>query len=96
MSILSRLFGGGGAPEPRPEAGPEPVEHDGFRIFAEPVRDGAGWRVGARIETEVDGEVKVHRMIRADTIENEDTARDASLRKARMLIDQQGMRIFDS
>ena len=94
MSILSRLFGGGGGPGPEPD--PAPVGHDGFRIFADPVRDGARWRIGARIEKEVDGAVKVHRMIRADTIEDETAARDASLRKARMLIDQQGLRIFDS
>ncbi len=90
MSILSRLFGGGGTP-PKPE----PVEHDGFHIFVEPIAEGGRWRIGARIEKEIDGEVKVHQMIRADTIEDEATAHEASLRKAKQLIDQQGTRIFD-
>lgn len=89
MSILSKLFGGGQKP-------PEPPEtHDGFTIHVEPVADGPRWRIAARIEKEIGGEVKVHQMIRADTLESREAAAEATLAKARMLIDQQGETIFD-
>ena len=94
MSLLSRLFGskGSGAAETPPAAS---EEHAGYRITPEPVSDGGKWRIGARIEREVDGQTRSHTMIRADTLESHDAAVEASLAKARMLIDQQGERIFD-
>ncbi len=87
MSLLSRLFGGGGgASAPRVQ----PEEHNGFAIYPEPIKEGPRWRVAARIEK--DG--KVHKLVRADTIEDEQTARDVSTAKARQMIDEQGERIF--
>jgi hypothetical protein len=91
MSWLSRLFAG--SPEEKPEA--EPVLHDGFRIFVEPVKESAGFRVAARIEKEIGGEVRAHRMVRADTLPTAEAAAEVTLRKARSLIDQQGEAIFD-
>ena len=92
MSWLSKLFGGGAEP-----AGPSfpAEEHAGFTVTPAPVADGGKWRVGAVIEKEVGGEPKTHRMIRADTLESAEAAAAASLAKARMLIDQQGERLFD-
>lgn len=91
MSILSRLFGGSTSPE----APDEPTEiYKGFRIAAAPQSDSGGYRVGARIEKEVDGEVKVHHLVRADTLRGFDEAAALSLRKARQMIDEQGERIF--
>ena len=89
MSLLSKLFGGGSGP-----AKAEPEIHNGFRIFPEPASEGGGYRIGARIEKDVDGETKVHMMIRADTYQSKDTAIEASLTKAKLLIDQQGDAIF--
>lgn len=86
MSILSRLFGGGRAAPARP-----PVEHEGFTIHAEPIAEGARHRIAARIEK--DG--RSHLMIRADTLETAELAAEASVSKARMLIDEQGEAIFD-
>ncbi|WP_172293582.1 HlyU family transcriptional regulator [Pseudoruegeria sp. HB172150] len=88
MSLLSRLFGS------KPEVEVEPEEYKGFAIYPEPVREGSTWRVAARIEKDVDGERKVHKLIRADTVEVEDTAIKASAAKARQVIDEQGDRIF--
>lgn len=90
MSIFSKLFGGGGgaAPEAQPET------HEGFRIFPEPVKEGTHWRVAARIEKEVGGEVLTHHLIRADTLASQDEAAAASVNKARQMIDEQGERIF--
>ena len=46
MSLFSKLFGGGGG---SPKA-PEPVDHDGFKIFVEPIKEGSGYRLAARID----------------------------------------------
>ena len=89
MSILSKLFGGGGAKTP-----PPPEHYEGFDIHLDPMPDGPRWRIAARIEKEIDGEVKVHHMIRADTYGSQETALEASISKARILIDQQGDAIF--
>lgn len=91
MSILSRLFGLGSGPA----AAPEPEVYKTFRIFAEPMNEGGRFRLAARIEKEIDGETRSHHLIRADTFDNADTARDMSGKKARQLIDQQGDALFD-
>ena len=88
MPILSKLFGGA-------KSAPDPVDHKGFRIVPDPVSDNGGFRIGARIEKEIDGQTKTHRMIRADTYQSPDTATEASISKAKMLIDQQGEAIFN-
>jgi hypothetical protein len=92
MSILSRLFGGGAS---KPGSGPAPVEYEGFLIHPAPIRDGSKHRISARIEKEVGGEKKSHTLIRADTLDDHDAAVDASVAKARKLIDEQGDRLFD-
>ena len=92
MSILSRLFGRSSAPAPKPEARPE--THKDFTIFAEPIQEGSRWRVAARIEKEVDGELKSHSMIRAATCESAEAAEELTLRKARQTIDQLGETLF--
>ncbi len=92
MSFLKKLFGGGGNDNTPPST---PAEiHNGYTIFAEPVKDGGTWRIGARIEKEINGELKSHFMMRADTLQSFDDACKASLDKARMLVDQQGDSIF--
>lgn len=91
MSLFSRLFGGS-KPQPAPEVKPE--EYNGFAIYPAPQKDGGRWRVAARIEKQVDGETKVHQLIRADVLDSEDAAIEASLGKARQVINEQGERIF--
>lgn len=88
MSLFSKLFGGGAAPEPEPET------HAGFRIFPAPEKESGGYRLAARIEKEVGGETRSHRLIRADVFSSEDEARAASVRKAKQLIDQIGEGLF--
>lgn len=92
MSILSRLFGGGKTSEARAELS---ETYEGFRIAAAPQQHGDGYRVGARIEKEIGGEVKVHHLLRADTLRSLDEAEAFSLRKAKQVIDEQGDRLFD-
>lgn len=91
MSILSRLFGG----TTTSNSQPEPVDYNGFLIFPQPIREDGGYRVSARIEKEIGGELKTHTLIRADKHATEDTATDASLFKARQVIDQIGEGLFD-
>ncbi len=92
MSLLSRLFGGGGA---TPPAAAEPEVYKDFNIFPEPVKEAGGWRISARIEKEIDGELKSHRMVRADTCDSAEMAEEITLRKAKGMIDQVGNAIFD-
>ena len=91
MSLFSRLFGGGAA-KPEPEA--EPEAYNGFAITPTPIREGNRFRVSARIDKEVGGEAKSHSLIRADVMDSQADAVQASLRKARQMIDEQGDRLF--
>jgi len=90
MSLLSRLFGS--APAAAPE--PEPEIYKDFRIFVEPIREGGLYRIAARIEKEADGELRSHRLIRADSCEDAALARELTLQKAKQMIDQVGDAIF--
>jgi hypothetical protein len=91
MSLLSRLFGGGGAPK----SSLDPEEYKGFVITPTPIREGSRYRVSAVIEKEVGGEQKSHTLIRADVLDTIDDAQKASVGKARQMIDEQGDRLFD-
>jgi hypothetical protein len=90
MSLLSRLFGGGGPPKPRHAA----ETYKDFTITPDPMREGSRFRIRAHVTKEVGGAAKTHTLIRADTLESEEAAVAASLGKARQLIDEQGDRLF--
>ena len=85
MSILKKLFGGGTPPEP-----PKPETYQGFAITPNPNNEGGRYRIGALIEK--DG--KTHQLIRADTLDDLDSAITASVNKAKQMIDEQGDRLF--
>ncbi|MEQ8877178.1 MAG: HlyU family transcriptional regulator [Phycisphaerales bacterium] len=95
MSLLSRLFGGKPGPGKDPAPAHDPVEYEGFTIHPEPIKEGGTWRVAARIEKEIDGEVMSQQLIRADMISDPDQAAAESTRKAQRLIDERGERLFD-
>lgn len=89
MSLFKKLFGGSDSPsEPQVEL------YEGFRIIPDPIKESGGYRLAARIEKEIDGEVKTHDMVRADVCHSAQEAADAAIFKARSLIDQMGERIF--
>ena len=90
MSLLSKLFGGGGGSS----TPADPEVYQGYSIFPEPMKEGSRYRIAARIEKEIGGEVKVHQLIRADTLESLDAATEATMRKAKAVIDEQGDGIF--
>ncbi|MEN8895370.1 MAG: HlyU family transcriptional regulator [Yoonia sp.] len=87
MSWIKRLFGGAPA-EPTFE------DYNGYRIFVTPQPTGGKYRLGARIELDVDGETLVHDLIRADVLDNIEQANNVSLLKAKQVIDQQGKDMF--
>lgn len=93
MSFLKKLFGGSGA-SPAAAKTPEPEMYQDFAIFPDPHAEGKQYRLGARIEKEIAGELKIHHLIRADTFSSSDAASDAAIQKAKILIDQQGDRMF--
>ena len=90
MPFWSRLFGRGKAEAP---AAPS-EEHKGFRITPKPIRAGGQYRVAARIEKEVGGVLRVHELVRGDTLASPDEARALSVAKARQMIDEQGDDLF--
>lgn len=94
MSFLKRLFGGGkhagnGA------ADTPTTEHEGYTIRATPISEGGQFRLAAVISKVIDGEVKEHRLIRADLFTSADEAAETAIRKARQVIAEQGDRMFD-
>ncbi|MEM6891273.1 MAG: HlyU family transcriptional regulator [Pseudomonadota bacterium] len=88
MSIFSKLFGGDEKPEP------QPVSYEGFDIYPDLIAEGRKYRLSARIEKTIDGDRKVHTIIRADVFESRDQAESFSITKAKQVIDEQGERIF--
>lgn len=91
MSLLSRLFGGGGGPA-KPRHAVETYKD--FTITPDPMREGSRFRIRAHVAKDIGGETKSHTLIRADTLEDEQSAVTASVGKARQLIDEQGERLF--
>ena len=87
--MFSKLFGGKAKPEPEPE------RYEGFAIYPASQKDSGGYRLAARVEKEMGGEMKVHHLIRADTLNTQEVANDAAVAKAKQLIDQMGVRIFN-
>lgn len=84
MSLFSKLFGGSAPPER------ETTSYEGFTITPNPAREGSRFRIGATIEK--DGQT--HTLIRADMLETLEDANEASIRKAKQMIDEQGARLF--
>lgn len=93
--MIGQLFKGLFGATSKAPAEPKPPElYEGYEIFAEPVSENGQWRISGRIEKEVGGERKVHVFIRADMLPSETEASEQMVRKAKILIDQQGESIF--
>ncbi|WP_300031749.1 HlyU family transcriptional regulator [uncultured Roseobacter sp.] len=93
MSFLKKLFGGGGGGgDKAPDA--EVVTYKDFRITPTPIAEGNTFRISATIEKDTDGETRSHSLIRADTLQGREAAEEASVSKAKQVIDEQGDRIF--
>ena len=95
MSFLKKLFGGGGSNEGAVAPEVEPIEYDGFLIYPEPIKEGSAYRIAARIEKEIDGELKSQNMVRADMVGDQDAAVTMSTNKAKQVINERGDALFD-
>lgn len=91
--LLKGLFSSSASAESEDKV--EPVEHEGFLIYVEPRPSNSQWQVAGRIEKDVAGETRSHLFIRADTMSSRDEAAEHTLRKAKLLIDQQGDSLFN-
>jgi hypothetical protein len=89
MGFLSRLFGGGKA-VPAAEA----VEHKGFHIYPQPIRQGGQFLTAGMIAKDFPDGRKEHRFVRADTSASESDAKSLMVQKAQRLIDEMGDRLF--
>ena len=93
MSWISKLFGGGTGHQAPQSA--DPVEYKGFRIIAEPMNENGQYRLAGWIELDANGETRKHHFIRADLLRAQDEAEEASVNKAKQMIDQLGQSLFD-
>ena len=91
MGLLSRLFGGG---KDASAGAREAVEHNGFLIYPEPIRQGGQFLTAGTIAKDYPDGRKVHRFIRADTHSSEEDARRLMVQKAQRLIEEMGDRLF--
>jgi hypothetical protein len=90
--VLKSLFG---ASEGGQKTGSSvTVDYDSYTIIAEPQQSGGQWQVRGRIEKQVGEDLKSHVFIRADTLPGESEAANEMIRKAKLMIDQQGDAIF--
>jgi hypothetical protein len=94
MSLFKKLFGSGTGNTPAESKPVAEATHEGFHIVAAPMPEGDQYRLAGTIEKEIGGEVKTHRLIRADMFPSADVAAEATIRKAKRVIDEQGEHLF--
>lgn len=92
FSGIKNLFSGSGEADVKTE---DAIEYKGFNIIPAPMSEGGQFRVSATISKQIgEEEAKIHTFIRSDLIPNRDECISITVRKAKMMIDQQGDRIF--
>ncbi|AKH19144.1 HlyU family transcriptional regulator [Sedimenticola thiotaurini] len=89
IEYLKSLFVAAGAEEPEPEL-ETTLEYKGFEIRAEPKAEDGQFRVQGWISRAG----QIHHFIRADLLPSHETCIAETLRKARVLVDQQGDDLF--
>lgn len=89
MSWLSRFIGGSKSTD-----AVEVTEYKEFSIKPTPQREGSVYRICAQIEKDVAGTLKSHTLIRADTVNDLETATMVSINKSKQLIDELGDGLF--
>jgi hypothetical protein len=90
---FGRMFGSGDGDQAAPAA-TEGVDYQGFRIVAQPIRQGGQFLTAGLITKDYPEGRKEHRFIRADTHSSEADARAMMVQKAQRLIDEMGDRLF--
>ena len=70
------------------------IEYQGYQIQPTPRQGKNGWTTEAIITREIEGELKTHHFIRADTTSDQNGAIELSVTKSKATIDQVGDRLF--
>lgn len=95
VGIFKRMFGGGGSGEDDPSARAPDEVYEGVEIRAAPVKEADGqWRLAGTLSKTVDGATITRRFLRADLLASRDLAVSSSLAKARLIIDENGDRLW--
>ena len=97
MSFFKKLFGFGSGDGIGAQATPvaSAVEYKGFTIRPAPYKsDGGQYQVAGVIEKDINGVRHEHRFIRADRHPTLQDATEIALAKARLIVDEQGERMF--
>ncbi len=92
MSILKRLFGGGGGEAAKREA----VEYNGYRIRPAPYSAEGQYQTAGYIEKDFPDGAKEYHFVRAERHASADEAASFAVTKGQQIIDEQGDRVFDS
>lgn len=71
-------------------------DYEGFRVCATPIPEGGQYRVSGIIEKGEGEAKKQHTFVRADLIASKDEAKEFTVMKAKLMIDQLGDRVFSS
>jgi hypothetical protein len=95
MSLLSRLFGGGGNEAGKDAKAAAEEEYKGFTLKATPTPVGREFQLAGVIEKEIGGELKSYTFVRADRLASRDEAATRAIDKGRQLVDEQGERLFN-
>jgi hypothetical protein len=90
--LFGRLLGGGG--ESQAAATVEAIEHNGFLIYPQPIRQGGQFLTAGTIAKDYPDGRKEHRFVRADTHSSEEDAKRLMVQKAQRLIEEMGDRLF--
>jgi hypothetical protein len=97
LSGIKNLFKASGVEPPEVEV-EDVIEYKEFNIVPTPIAEGGQFRVAATIskyQGDADAELKTHKLIRSDIIPSRDECISITIRKAKMMIDQQGDCLFD-
>ena len=92
MSFFSKLFGGSSEPKAVAPVAEEVIE--GVRVQATPMPEGGQFRLAATLSKEIGGEVREHKLIRADLFQSRDEAARMAMAKAEQAIREQGDALF--
>jgi hypothetical protein len=72
----------------------QPVPYNDCMIYPAPMPEGGQFRLAGRIEKEVNGEILVRHIVRADMFSSVDDAVTFTIRRAEQIIDQNGPALF--
>ncbi|NWJ22842.1 HlyU family transcriptional regulator [Rhizobium sp. RM] len=92
--ILSAFGSGQPSDAPQKVAQVEPHAHGEYLIYPTPIKEGGQFRLAGRIEKKVGDETLVHDFVRADVFTSMDDAVEFTVRKAQLIIDQNGASLF--